>query len=226
MTALKKQKTPAPQTPTPLDGPTPEEALLREVDEAMRQERLQDLWDQYGNWVIGGIIIIITSVALGSFIRSMVESRNQKATAEIVALTQGEEINITDLPRDQATLARLLALPNAEAEQQQALADALAETASDPAARQLGQLLAIRLSDAPAAERLQALDSLINATPSYYAALAAIDAAAIAGEGLNDTERANSYLDKALTEAEGHQDLIGLINRLRLLYPSETSEAS
>lgn len=222
MTALKKEKmkkqnTPQPQIPTPLDGPTPEETLMRELDEAMRQEKLKALWDKYANWAIGGVIAIVAFVAVQSVSTGWMDGRNEAATAQLAALQAGQDVSIDDLPSGQATLARLMRLPGATMEEQRILAAALAEKGDDPAARQLGQLLSIRLSDDLAEERLNALDELIAETPSYYAATAALDAAAIAIEGLNDPARATEYLNTAEANANGEQNTLQLVERMRVL---------
>jgi hypothetical protein len=37
--------------------------IFREVDEEVRREQLQKLWDRYQNWVIAGAVLIVLSVA-------------------------------------------------------------------------------------------------------------------------------------------------------------------
>ena len=223
---MKKQDQTPPRIPTPLDGPTPEEALMREVDEAMRQERLRALWDRYGNWAIGGLIALVAFVAVFSASRGWMDSRNESATAQISALQDGQTIAIDDLPSGQATIARLLSMSNAPADEQRALAQDLAKKGDDPVARQLGRLLSIRLSDAGPEERLTELDSLIALSPSYFAGLAALDAAAIAIEGLNNPARAEAYLSTAEQGANGDQDILQMVDRLRVLTVSIGQEGA
>lgn len=230
-TAQKTDRTKQPQHmpdgPTPLDGPTPEEALLREVDEAMRQERLNALWDKYGNWIIGGLIAIVGTTAIVSASNTWREGRDKKATATVIAVSEGQMGEGLDtLPRAQRTIAQLLQLGNNEPAAQAVIAQALATDASDEAGQQLGRLLSTRLSDASANEKLTALDALMNEKKSYYKALAAIDAATLAGESLDDPQRAAQYLQIARDAAQGDTSLLQLINRLAPLYPADqTKEA-
>lgn len=40
-----------------------DDSLFREVDEAVRHDRLKSLWDKYGLWVVGCALLIIASVS-------------------------------------------------------------------------------------------------------------------------------------------------------------------
>jgi hypothetical protein len=40
-----------------------DDSIFREVDEAIRQDKLKSLWDKYGLWVVAGALLIIASVS-------------------------------------------------------------------------------------------------------------------------------------------------------------------
>jgi hypothetical protein len=40
-----------------------DDSLFREIDEAVRQDKLKTLWDKYGLWVVAGAVLIIASVS-------------------------------------------------------------------------------------------------------------------------------------------------------------------
>ncbi len=40
-----------------------DDSIFREVDEAVRQDKLKSLWDKYGLWVVAGAALIIASVS-------------------------------------------------------------------------------------------------------------------------------------------------------------------
>ena len=62
--------------------------LLRDVDEMMRQERLKQIWEAYGNYIIGGVLALILAVALHQGYQSWSTS---KARANTAALQQALE---------------------------------------------------------------------------------------------------------------------------------------
>lgn len=43
--------------------PPQEEAFLREVDEELRREQIQEMWRRYGQWVAGAVILLLAAFA-------------------------------------------------------------------------------------------------------------------------------------------------------------------
>jgi hypothetical protein len=37
--------------------------VFAEIDEVMRQERLQKIWNEYGSWIIAGLVILLLATA-------------------------------------------------------------------------------------------------------------------------------------------------------------------
>jgi hypothetical protein len=76
---------------TPAQTPEQNQALLREVDDAVRQDDLRQFWFRYGRWLIGAIIVGL--VAFGGYL-----IWQQKATeaAELNAQTFSEQLKLAN----------------------------------------------------------------------------------------------------------------------------------
>lgn len=217
------------QAPIPVnDDPTPEEILLREADEALRQERLQNIWDQYGNWIIAGIIGVVALTGLISAYQGWQTTQNKKATAQVMQIAStpdtATDAALSAIPTSQRFIAQLNQIAAAPLEQQRSIAAEMAQSGPDAISRQLGQLLSLRLSQADAQTRLEQLDQLINKKNSYLAGLAALDAATIAGEELQNASKAREYLAIASEKATNTPELRPLIDRLTPLYTSANDQ--
>jgi hypothetical protein len=70
------------------------EALIREIEEEVRREKLTKLWNTYGMWVIGGLGAFVLLVAGWQWYTAYKIDRSQKAGAqfeEAVALLEGDK---------------------------------------------------------------------------------------------------------------------------------------
>ena len=56
--------------------------IFEEVDDALRQEKLQKIWDEYKNTIIASIVILIASTGLTSGYKTWNHSRNANETAK------------------------------------------------------------------------------------------------------------------------------------------------
>ncbi len=65
--------------------------LIHEVEESLRQERLQAMWREYGPYVIGGAVLAVLFTALSAGWRSHEYHINTSQTAAVIeALTAPE----------------------------------------------------------------------------------------------------------------------------------------
>ncbi|HSA82139.1 MAG TPA: tetratricopeptide repeat protein [Geminicoccaceae bacterium] len=137
--------------------------FIREVDEAVRQDRWLELWRHYGTYIIGGALAIVIGTGAGVAWRNYQESQREEEARRYAA---AEELLRRDRPSEAAAaflalaedagggydvLARLRAAEaQLEAGEADAAAASLARLAEDGAApqvyRQLGDLLALQQS--------------------------------------------------------------------------------
>jgi hypothetical protein len=68
-------------------APTPpqDEAFLREVDEELRREQIQQVWKRYGQWIAGAIILFLAAFAAFLFWRAQTEKRAEARGEEMAA---------------------------------------------------------------------------------------------------------------------------------------------
>lgn len=86
--------------------PAQNQALIREIDDAVRQDDMRNFWTRYGLWVAG--IVVVALVAFGGFLLWQDHSRKQAdATGEQFARI------IADAPTGKVDQAALQSLENA-----------------------------------------------------------------------------------------------------------------
>tara|TARA_B100001989_G_C24540559_1_gene467309 strand:- start:34 stop:714 length:681 start_codon:yes stop_codon:yes gene_type:complete len=64
--------------------------IFAEVDEAMKQEKLQKLWENYGSLIIGAIILVILGTIGYEVNKGWKDSTNLKQTEKMLVLLEGE----------------------------------------------------------------------------------------------------------------------------------------
>ena len=64
--------------------------VFAEIDEAMKQEKLQNLWEKYGGLIIAVLVLIVLATIGNEIYKNWAESKNQKQTAEMLTLLDGE----------------------------------------------------------------------------------------------------------------------------------------
>jgi hypothetical protein len=142
----------------PIDGA---EGFVREVDEAVRQDRWMKLWKEYGAYAVGAALAIVLGTAAGVFWRNWQESARMAEASRFAEaqdlLRQDDAVQAADafaaLAQDAdeevAVLARLRAAEaQGEAGDAAGKAATLERLADDPSAtpsnRQLAELLALQ----------------------------------------------------------------------------------
>lgn len=184
--------------------------LLQEVDEVMRQERLEAFWKENRNYIIGVIVGTILLTAAISGFRSWNNSVKESQTAQLVALQQADNYpqNILETEKlDMRGGLRGIALLQAagafmeDDQQEEALKlyDRVGTTKGIPAEfRHLGALMTVRLmidkEDSNGKALLEKLRPAIKDKNSPWQNHARIEAAVISAEKLNDYDGAVIYL--------------------------------
>lgn len=64
--------------------------ILLEVDEALRNQRIKQVWDQYGQWIIGFVVAVILATAIGAYWHAHVTRILSEQTAELLTVLQNE----------------------------------------------------------------------------------------------------------------------------------------
>ena len=191
--------------------------FIREVDEAVRQDRWFKLWRHYSSYIIGGALAIVIGTGAGVAWRNYQESqrldearryaaaeellrrdRPSEAAAAFLALAEDAEGGYQVLARLRAAEAQI------EAGEAEAAAASLARLAEDGDAatvyRQLGDLLALQqkfdaADTAALTERLAGLSEAIS--PWRHSAL---ELEALAQLRAGETEAARGTLETLLDD--------------------------
>lgn len=76
--------------------------ILREVDEAIKQDKLAAIWKEYGSTIIAALVILVISTAVTTTYRSWDADRNAEETARLMTALESEtpEINIQTVIKD------------------------------------------------------------------------------------------------------------------------------
>lgn len=77
--------------------------ILLEVDEALRNQKIKQVWDKYGYWIIGVVVAAILATAIGAYWHAHVTRTLEVQTAELLTVLQNEA-------EDSDTIQKLAAL--------------------------------------------------------------------------------------------------------------------
>lgn len=188
--------------------------IFREVDEAMQQEKLMKIWEEYRTTIIAAIAILILSTALTTAYRSWDASRDATETQRLMTALQSDnpqaEIQkvIGDTRNNHDALSRMSAAgllleenKNAEAAE---IYKSIAEDKSAP--RDFRDLARILYNQNTEQQNLDLLKPLLANDKSPWIWHARLQAAVAAGEN-NDTAQALEYLQPFAISEEMPQSL-------------------
>ncbi|NQZ14248.1 MAG: hypothetical protein HRT94_05435 [Alphaproteobacteria bacterium] len=65
--------------------------IFQEVDEALKQEKLEKFWDEYKNTIVTAIVVLIASTALSSFYQSWDKGRDHAETAALLQAVEADD---------------------------------------------------------------------------------------------------------------------------------------
>lgn len=208
--------------------------LLLEVDEAMRWERIEKVWKNYGNYIIGFIIAVILATAIMSGWNAWNRHVNARNTNDLITLLDDKNFpaNISEDMKLKGPL-RGIAYINAAgaAMSKDKDADALkffklaADEKSAPGEiRDLGILMQARLLAEDGKTSTADIDKLMQPvlgnkkSPWYHHAL--LDAAGYAAKG-EDYNKARGYLKNIMDDKNVLQGLKIKADALDRLYASK-----
>ncbi len=213
--------------------------VFAEVDEALKQERLEKLWADHGKWFIAAIVAIILGTAANSAYRSWNESAQIKQTSVLLEALESEDMPaaLTQAGENVRPGLRGIALLTAAgaliSEEKPGEALALYEKAANDSAipaelRDLAILMSVRLGTAQEgaqenkkekqAEFLSKLQSVSSNTKSPWRFHAHLESAVILAHFSQDYKAAQAQLDIILAEQQLPETLSNKASALQHIY--------
>lgn len=176
--------------------------IFREVDEALQQEKLVKIWEEYKTTIIASIAILLISTAATTAYRNWNASRDATETARLMAAmesdtpTQAIQDVIKDTRKGHKTLGLMsaagLLLEEGKKTEAVALYKQVVDNKSAPRNfRDLARILYNQHTDKPSIDILQPLLANDKSPWIWHARL---QAAVIVGETSNNTAQALEYL--------------------------------
>lgn len=168
--------------------------LIQEVDEALRAERMAQLWRNYKKYIIGAVVAIILGTALFSALSSWKSYQNREKTTELLAAFKAEDplpdLNkIIESKKGHAFIAALnaanLELEKGNTEKAQILFDAIRKNTAAPRIfRDLATIQTVMFAldtakETTATEQLEKLEPILADKKSPWAAQALLASALV-----------------------------------------------
>jgi hypothetical protein len=239
----KQDKKPQDETPSPEDD-LATSMLLKEADEALRQEKMEALWKEWGSTLIGVALMIIFGTMLGVGWQNWRHSVYQKQTSELVAVqglgSDTSNTNITDdaLTGQYAGLSSLLDAgtvavigndENAMKRIYNKMSDAVGADMPSPYNYMAawGVLRTRGTIEKEQSVQLGVADEMIalaDHDDNPYQILILIEAAALYGENGNPN-RAIQVLERAKAQNPSDADVLNIIQQLTRLYKTNIALA-
>ena len=181
--------------------------VFQEVDEMMKQERLEKFWKENGLWIIALIILSIAGTAAFSAYKSWNKNVKEQQTAELIALLDAPDFpaGIDETVAEfRAPLRGIALLSAAQKYQTDENAEQALETYKKVAIddsipeefRHMGQIMAVRLDNTLSADqKLEQLQAIQNNESSPWQYHAYMEGALIQAHEKNDYAAARTLLE-------------------------------
>jgi len=209
------------ETPKPSSSPEEDmaaELLLKDVDDAMRQDQLQAFWDEWGSTIIGMALMIVFGTMIGVGWQNWRLSVHEHQTTTLIQSQVNPVLAETELNDYYGGIAKMIIAGSIiSGERSPALSGALADLLSDSADAGLpkewdilakwGKLrtLADSGSDVDPKDYADQMVSLADKNNSPFNSIILTEAAVIKGEN-GDKENALSLLRKAKKNISNESD--------------------
>lgn len=176
--------------------------IFREVDEAMQQEKLLNIWNEYKNTIIAAIAILIVTATGTNLYHSWNNNRNAEETARLMQAMESnapqEQLTkvIEDTRGNHAAVGRFIAANMAIEKGETAKAVSIYEVAAKDGStprdlRDLARILYVKNAEEP---KLEILKPLLADDKSPWVWHARIEAATMAAND-GDYDQALKYLE-------------------------------
>lgn len=197
--------------------------LFVEVDEAMKQERLEKLWQQYGGFVIGFLFMIILGTAANAGYGSWKTSKNQAQTASFLKATDdNDQTALSEISPELLSLIDIKQAGLATQEANKAEATSLYNAISNDKdaytpVKQIADYIALSAQDNTAG-KITALTSLVADETHPWRFHAYLDLAVLEATVNNDYTKARGYLKRLVDENNIPTSLKKKAQSLDILY--------
>jgi hypothetical protein len=182
--------------------------IFREVDEALQQDKMLAIWNEYKNTIIAAIIIVLVTSTATSMYKNWDTKRNVAETQRLLSALDAEDPQaaIQDVVKDTRKnhkaiglmSAAHLNLKNGNKEEAAKLYQQVAEDKKSPRnLRDLARILFVQNTDTPDIKTLQ---PLLSNDKSPWVWHARLEAAALTAHDKADYQGALYYLKKFETD--------------------------
>lgn len=205
--------------------------IFIEVDEALKQEKLEKIWQKYGGFFIGFLSMIVLGTAANAGYKSWEMSKNAAQTELLFSVTTKTNYSADDLitlsPNLQAGLRSVtgieaagLYLENGKNEKAlQTYKTLEADPNTDPTIAQLASYMVISISkDISAEDKITKLEVIISNKDNPWRYHAMMDAALLQANSIHDYKTARSQLNRILASDTTPQTLKQKAQSLDILY--------
>ncbi len=205
--------------------------IFTEVDEALKQEKLENIWQKYGGFFIGFLSIIVLGTGANAGYKSWQTSKNAMQTEILFSVTNTPEYtaeNLLNISQDLQPALQSVAKIHAagiyfdNGEHQKALEtykEIEANESSDPAISQLAYYMVTSIStDLSTEEKISRLANIINNQDNPWRYHAMIDAAVTNATKLQNFKTARIHLKSILESNDSPKTLQQKANSLDIIY--------
>ncbi|PCJ98169.1 MAG: hypothetical protein COA45_08445 [Zetaproteobacteria bacterium] len=205
--------------------------IFIEVDEALKQERMEKIWQRYGGFFIGLLSVIILGTAANAGYKSWQTSKNSTQTDLLFAVTTKTNYSADDLialaPNLQAGLRSVTGIHAAglyleEGNEEKALQtyeNLGADINTDPTIAQLAVYMATSIAKNLSAEdKISKLNTIIANTNNPWRYHAMLDIALVQANSIHDYKTARSHLSNILKSKITPETLKQKAHSLDILY--------
>ncbi len=213
--------------------------LITEVDEAMKQERLEALWQKYGGFVIGFLVVVILGTAANEGYKSWTKAQNIEQTNIYLDAIENKDatpdsiLNAANkLNSGPKGLAQMHAagLAIEKGDQQTAIAiykDMEAGKDSDPTTIYIAKYMVTNLDDSLSAEEKRTrYENLSDDNNNPWRFNARFELALLEAHSFKNFKSARKHLDVILNENAVAKTLKQKAKSLDILYAAKETTAS
>ncbi|MGH1404780.1 MAG: tetratricopeptide repeat protein [Alphaproteobacteria bacterium] len=204
--------------------------IFVEVDEAIKQERLEKIWKDYGGLVVGFIAAIILGTAANAGYKSWKVIQNEKQTSLFFSVIEKPNYTIDDLTAITPDLKQGLqdltelhaagkALENGDTAQAMDLYKQVAQGNTKTAFGQMAQYMVATLSDnADITNKLSALDAITSDANHPWRYHAHLDTALIKANITGDIASARTHIKSIIDAEKAPEGLKKKAQSLNIIY--------